>query len=167
MKHHVAALSPPGLVLSPGWGLLALGGAEVMHYIAYGLVRSFANAKAVKAGQMQQQSRDTAECCYEKATNARWLWRTRLNPRQPHSKLQRCLRQSLASLSLQVQCVITCLSSVYVKIVGTFALSMTSVRIKRVKSPLTAQSPFRQKIQLWIWRLWVGQQLELVMEMQV
>lgn len=37
-----------GLVLSPGWGLLALGGAEVMHYLAYGLVRSFANAPAAK-----------------------------------------------------------------------------------------------------------------------
>ena len=39
-----------GLVLSPGWGLLALGGAEAMHYLAYGLVRSFANAKVAKAG---------------------------------------------------------------------------------------------------------------------
>lgn len=37
-----------GLVLSPGWGLLALGGAELMHYLAYGLVRSFANAQVAK-----------------------------------------------------------------------------------------------------------------------
>lgn len=36
-----------GLVLSPGWGLLALGGAELMHYLAYALVRSFANAKVM------------------------------------------------------------------------------------------------------------------------
>ena len=39
---------PAGLVLSPGWGLLALGGAELMHYLAYALVRSFANAKVAK-----------------------------------------------------------------------------------------------------------------------
>ncbi|CAK9083967.1 Probable ATP-dependent RNA helicase spindle-E [Durusdinium trenchii] len=35
-----------GLVLSPGWGLLALAGAECMHYVAYGLVRSFVSSKA-------------------------------------------------------------------------------------------------------------------------
>ena len=37
-----------GLVLSPGWGLLALAGAEAMHYAAYWLVRSCLGHRAAR-----------------------------------------------------------------------------------------------------------------------
>ena len=37
-----------GLVLSPGWGLLALAEAEAMHYAAYWLVRSCLGHRAAR-----------------------------------------------------------------------------------------------------------------------
>jgi len=50
-----------GLLLSPGWGLLALGGAELMHYLAYGLVRSFANAPAAQVPVTMAATKEASE----------------------------------------------------------------------------------------------------------
>eukprot|EP00434_Breviolum_minutum_P026973 symbB.v1.2.023848.t1/scaffold2213.1/size114990/9 len=50
-----------GLVLAPGWGLLALGGAEVMHYLAYALVRGFVTKVVAVAGDSKVARKEMSE----------------------------------------------------------------------------------------------------------